>query len=63
MVYLTCALLQGVLNITSIIPDLRSSGYGPINSWKNLFFDKIINRKKERKKGNMNLQKLKYLVI
>ena len=62
MVYLTCALLQGVLNITSIMPDLRSSGYGPINSWKNLFFDRIINRK-IAKKGNMNLQKLKHLVI
>ena len=62
MVYLTCTLLQGVLNITSIMPNLRSSGYGPINLWNSLIFDRNMNRKIARKE-NMNLQKLKYLVI
>ena len=62
MVYLTCTLLQGALNITSIMPDLRSSGYRPIKLWKSIIFDRNMNRKIARK-GNMNLQKLKYLVI
>ena len=33
-------MLQGVLSFTSIIPDLRSPGYGPSNPWKNLIFDR-----------------------
>ena len=40
IVYVNCALLQGFLIFTSIMPDLRSSGYGPSNPWKKLILDR-----------------------